>query len=186
MPGRGPFRACCPMTGSTPSFRVRAVGSFQQKPGCPEHSTSALSPEQLARLCRGECYHPSDERRAITRIEVVRIRPQKSSGEDLASLIEDPWRVFECVPNPEGCQVLFEDPEFPVVGRDTAYYVRAIEVASPTIGADPLGCKRDGDGRCVAVDPCFAREDADDCLAPSEQRAWSSPIFVDYGGTILE
>ena len=28
--------------------------------------------ERLAYLCRGECYHPSDQRRPITRVEVVR------------------------------------------------------------------------------------------------------------------
>ena len=63
---------------------------------------------------------------------------------------------------------------------DTTYYVRAIEAASPVMGADPLGCQRDASGRCVELDPCFDRPDDDDCRSPSEQRAWSSPIFVDY------
>jgi hypothetical protein len=75
---------------------------------------------------------------------------------------------------------VFRDPEFPTAGRDTTYYVRAIEQTRPVIAADPLGCQRDDAGRCISLDPCFERPDADDCLAPSEQRAWSSPIFVDW------
>merc|ERR1711994_507808 len=59
-----------------PIFQVRAVGSFEQKPGCPPDARQALSDARLERLCRGECYHPSDRRRPISRIEVVRIRPQ--------------------------------------------------------------------------------------------------------------
>ena len=34
---------------------------------------SALSPERMAKLCHNECDNPSDERKLITRIEVVRI-----------------------------------------------------------------------------------------------------------------
>ncbi|MBW2446853.1 MAG: DUF3604 domain-containing protein, partial [Deltaproteobacteria bacterium] len=47
-----------------PRFSVRALGSFEPKPGCPESSLGALSEERLDRLCHGECYHPSDTRRA--------------------------------------------------------------------------------------------------------------------------
>src|SRR5207253_547085 len=45
-----------------PKFRIRAVGSLVQTPGCPEWSTHALGPERLDYLCRGECYNPSDAR----------------------------------------------------------------------------------------------------------------------------
>jgi hypothetical protein len=47
-------------SAENPRFRVRAVGAFQQEPGCPEHSVSALSTERLHDLCRNECYNPSD------------------------------------------------------------------------------------------------------------------------------
>jgi hypothetical protein len=115
----------------------------------------------------------------ISRIEVVKIRPQIASGEDVGQLIEDPWRSFTCPADPTGCQVAFTDPDFSRSGRDALYYVRAIEVPSATVAADPLGCESDANGRCVAIDPCFGRPADDECLADAEHRAWSSPIFVD-------
>jgi hypothetical protein len=163
----------------TPIFQVRAVGSFEQNPGCDDDSTAALSPERLARLCQGECYNPSDQRRTIDRIEVVRIRPQTSPGEDVKALIEDPWKVLPCQPDAAGCQVAFADDEYANSGRDALYYVRAIETRSLAVAADPLGCTYDGSGRCVEVNPCFGRPDEDECLGITEERAWSSPIFVD-------
>ncbi|MCP4038176.1 MAG: DUF3604 domain-containing protein, partial [bacterium] len=56
-----------------PIFQVRAVGSFEQKPGCPIDAYNAMTEDRIDRLCQGECYNPSDARRPITRIEVVRI-----------------------------------------------------------------------------------------------------------------
>jgi len=162
-----------------PIFQVRAVGSFVQKPGCPADSLAALGPDRLERLCQGECYRPSDRRRVISRIEVVRIRPQIASGEDMGPLIEDPWKIFSCPADPAGCQIAFTDADHARSDRDALYYVRAIEAASPTVGADPLGCELDAKGRCAAIDPCFGRPADDDCLADAEHRAWSSPIFVD-------
>jgi hypothetical protein len=170
---------------STPRFQVRAVGAFKQDPGCPDYSTSALSPERLEHLCRGECYNPSDERKLITRIEVIRIRPQARSGEPIAPLIQDPWKVLPCRPHPSGCVVTFDDPEFMSAGRDTVYYVRAIQQEGPAVNAANLRCSYDEKGECVKVDPCWGDyriDPADDCLAPNEERAWSSPIYVDFGG----
>jgi hypothetical protein len=164
----------------TPIFQVRAVGSFEQQPGCPADVSSALGPERLARLCRGECDNPSDVRRQIARIEIVRIRPQRSADEPIAQRIEDPWRVFRCEPDLSGCVVTFSDDGFAAGGRDALYYARAIEVPSQAVAADPLSCQRDAEGRCVKMRPCFERPEGDDCLSPTEERAWSSPIFVDH------
>jgi hypothetical protein len=164
-----------------PRFRVRALGAFEQLPGCPEWSATALGPDRLAYLCRGECHHPSDRRKPIVQIEVVRIRPQMRPGEPVEPLIEDPWRVIPCPGSRDGCVAEFEDPDFAAGGRDALYYVRALEEPSPAVNAASLRCKRDATGKCVGVDPCFGDFRTpfdDDCLAPQQERAWSSPIFV--------
>ena len=162
-----------------PRFEVRAVGSFEPAPGCPETSFAALSPEKLARLCNGECEHPSDRRRTIAAIEVVRIRPQQGLDEAVEALIEDPWRRFACAPDPSGCTVAFDDPEFVAAGRDALYYVRALEEPSLAQNGRPLSTRFDADGNAVEVTLCSgARIDAGGCPASVSERAWSSPIFV--------
>ena len=164
-----------------PYFRVRAAGSLEQKPGCPDHVVSALGDERVASLCAGECFNPSDTRRAIDRIEIVRVRPQSFPDEPIASLIDDPWRIFQCPTGPDGCTVTFNDPDFVDAGRDAVYYARAIEAAKPTINGDNLRCETDAAGRCIATNPCGASTPyEEDCLAESSPRAWSSPIWVDY------
>jgi hypothetical protein len=167
---------------SVPSFRVRAVGAFEQKPGCPESTRKRLSSERLALLCLGECYHPGERRRPIDRIEVVRIRPQLRPDEPVGGLVEDPWRSFPCSGDEAGCAIEFEDPELPASGRSAVYYVRAIQRPSPAVGGDPLRCVRDGAGRCIESRPCYASgpafDPSDDCLAPVGERAWSSPLFL--------
>jgi hypothetical protein len=179
----GPGRGATPMgsqvdLAENPIFQVKAVGSFEQDPGCGTDAMSALEPDRLARLCQGECYNPSAVRRAISRIEIIRIRPQRTPDEEIIGLVEDPWRVIECDSDPEGCVGTFVDASYVSDGRDSLYYARAIEEPSLAVAADPLGCRRDSDGRCVQVDPCFGRPSSDECLAQTEERAWSSPIFV--------
>ena len=169
-------------TGETPRFRVRAAGSFEQKPGCPDSVVTAIGQGRVDEICRGECYHPSESRRPITRIEVVRIRPQIHPDEPVQELVEDPWRVLPCPGDGVGCVAEFTDPDFADGGRDTIYYVRAIEAVADLIsGSDPLRCERDETGKCIAIDPCGTAAPYDEqCLSPAEPRAWSSPIFVDY------
>jgi hypothetical protein len=186
-PGRAGGVTAVPMGGEAkvegaPRFEVRAVGAQKQKPGCPDFSEQTLDAARIAALCVGECFNPSGERKLITRVEVVRIRPQTQPGEPIEGRIEDPWRVFPCEPSQAGCVVQFEDADFAASARPAAYYVRAIEEATPTVNADNLRCERDAQGNCVKVNPCYGdyrTDPKDDCLAPSEERAWSSPIFVD-------
>ena len=79
----------------------------------------------------------------------------------------------------------FEDLDFRPVGRDTLYYVRAIQEKTPMVNAENLRCEYDAQGNCIKTTPCYVdyRTSADDdCLGEGEERAWSSPIFVNYGG----
>ena len=168
-----------------PHFRVRAVGSFVQKPGCPDWTTAALGTAGVDRLCRSECYNPGDERHRITRIEVVRVTPQKVPHEPLEGLIQDPWRVLPCPGDAAGCTVSFEDPDFVPGARDVTYYVRAIQEPTPEVNGATLRCDRDAAGRCVRSHPCYSDYRTsfdDDCLAKVEERAWSSPIYVRFDG----
>lgn len=164
-----------------PIFSAKAIGSFKQKPGCPAIAENALGEERMAELCMGECYHPSNERRLISRFEVVRILPQNYQGEDLAPLIQDPWLVHQCEPNAQGCNIEFSDAEYNSIARDAAYYVRAIEEPADTVNGVQQQCDIDSNGQCLTIVDCGQRGKAgDDCLAPAEHRAWSSPIFVDF------
>ena len=169
-----------------PRFQVRAAGSVEQKPGCPDWAREGLPADRLARLCRDECYNPSDDRRAISAIEVVRIRPQQTVDESVDLLIEDPWMRHECEPNPNGCVFEFEDAEFIESGRDVLYYARAIEEASMALNGDPLFTEFDEAGNAVNVKLCRGDFGQGGCPAPVQENAWSSPIFVDQLTEVAE
>ncbi len=166
-----------------PRFEVRAAGAFQQQRGCSEASQNALTPERLEYLCAGECYNPDNVRHPIVALEIIRIRPQAVPGEAVAALIEDPWKRIECEPHPSGCVARFEDEDFASGGRDTLYYVRALQEATSAINGANLRTRFDGNGNPVSVYPCYGgyrTEFYDDCLSSVQERAWSSPIFVNY------
>jgi len=163
-----------------PRFEVRAAGALVQRPGCPDEARAALSPERLRSLCVDECHHPGEERHPIVAIEVVRIRPQRTADEPVARLIEDPWLRLPCAPDPSGCAAGFSDADF---ARDTVYYVRALQAETPAINAANLRTRFDAEGRALSVEPCaggWRTPAGDDCLAPVQERAWSSPIYVDF------
>jgi len=165
-----------------PTFEVKAVGAFEQKPGCPSFDAQGMDAARLRTLCSGECFNPSDERRRITRIEVVRIRPQARPGEPVDGLIEDKFLVHRCAPNADGCSFRFTDPGYAAGRRDALYYVRAIQDAEPVINAEPVRCVRDAAGKCIEAKLCYGdyRSGSSECRAPAEPRAWSSPIYVDW------
>ena len=171
------------LSADAPLFEVRALGSYKQKPGCPPYAEIALGTDRITRLCAGECYNPSDTRRPITRIEIVRIRPQSEPGQPLGERIDDPYLVKTCPADGSGCAFRFTDPEFPLLKQTALYYARAIEAPKPLINSGLMRCTYDTDGNCVAVNPCYGdlRTPLDDnCLATDEPRAWSSPIYVDW------
>lgn len=182
--GTKPMGAEVAMTDA-PRFTVKALGAFKQKPGCPAYAEAAVGQPRLKALCQGECYNPSSVRKRITRIEVIRIRRQQNANEKVATLIDDPWKTLTCPAGDAACTVSFEDPEFTAGRRDLLYYVRAIEEPSPAVDGANLRCTRDAEGNCIKVNICtkdYRTRNDDDCLAPVEERAWSSPIYVNYAG----
>jgi hypothetical protein len=170
------------LMSETPRFRVRALGAFEQVPGCPDYAVSALGKERIESLCGGECYHPAgDRRKAIDRIEIVRIQPQVRPDETITPLIRDPWRVFDCPADGAECSVEFEDPEYAGSTRGALYYARVIQQAEPLISGDPFGCEYDGDGVCIRRNYCIEENASREknCLAEAEPRGWTSPIFLE-------
>ena len=159
----------------SPVFKVKAAGSFVQKTGCPSDTYSNLSADRVNYICSGECYHPSDERHAIQRIEVIKITPQDYVGEPISDLIHDVWKSFECSNN-RFCEITFTDEEF---SRDSIYYVRAIQ--EPTLAINGKQIEVHLDQKKNIANFCkgsYKTDLDDDCLFPSQERAWSSPIFV--------
>ena len=166
-----------------PTFKVKAMGSFKQLPGCPDYVHEALSERRLKKLADNECYNPSDERHKLVKIEIIRIMPQINSSEDPRNLVDDVWKSFECDPNKIECNIEFTDDEFENNSRDAVYYARVIEEDILLVNGGNLRTKFDDKGNAVSTDPCFADYRLDyteECLAPGGHRAWSSPIFIDY------
>jgi hypothetical protein len=153
-----------------PQFIVKAAGSFKQNKGCSDESVDSLSSERLEYLCAGECYNPSNEREVIEKIEIIKITPQIYAGEAVNPLIQDPWKTIPCQGTGE-CIVKFEDENF---SRDSVYYVRAIQSPTSAINGSPL-IQRDSFKLCKGS---FRTDFKDDCLSTTNERAWSSPIYV--------
>ena len=169
---------------TAPLFEVKAMGSFEQKPGCPEDAYNALGDERVEELCYNECYNPSDERKFIQRIEVIKILPQEFADQPLEGRIMDPWKVHYCNPDDIGCSFTFNDEDFSKNQKDASYYVRAIEVPTPQINVKGGICTFDEEGNCVEYKLCTQDwrhpRNIETCSEIDEHRAWSSPIYVDY------
>ena len=184
--GEAPMGSIVAGQSDAPTFRVSAAGAFEQKPGCPEFVADAMGPERLMSICLGECYHPSDRRHTIDRLEIVRIRAQAGEDEPIGSLIEDPWRVFECEEGSEECLAEWSDPEFALEaasGREVIYYARAIQTSTLAVNTGGFRCQYDDAGRCIEVNPCYEDDRTsphDDCLSENQEHAWSSPIFLSH------
>ena len=168
---------------SNPSFEVMAIGSYKQLPGCPDYVSSSMKKDEITRICLNECYNPSDERNLIDRIEIIKIQPTENLSK-LEDAIQDPWKVFNCEDKGEGCSITFQDDDFIKEKISSVYYVRAIQEETLAVGGDPLRCEYNEQGECIKINPCYASgpkfDPEDDCLAPIGERAWSSPIFLNY------
>ena len=166
-----------------PQFEVTAIGSFKQKPGCPEYVHTAMSAEDISRLCLNECYNPSNERNKIDRIEIVKITPT-TELDSISNNIQDPWKVFTCNDKGEGCSANFFDDEYVLNNKSSLYYARAIQEPTNIVGGDPLRCELNEAGECIKIRPCYSSgpdfDPNDDCLALVGERAWSSPIFLTH------
>jgi hypothetical protein len=154
-----------------PKFVVRAAGSFKQKEGCPAESIDSLSSERLEYLCAGECYNPSNERYNIERIEIIKITPQSYAGEAVSPLIQDAWKTISCKGQSE-CLVEFEDLNY---SRDSIYYVRALQEQTFAINGENTPLSGQEFKLCKGS---FKTDLADNCLGKTNERAWSSPIYL--------
>lgn len=167
-----------------PEFEVRAMGSYVQKSGCPEDAYTALGEDRVNELCYNECYNPSDERKKITRIEVIRVWPQEYINQPIDERIEDTWLVHNCDTDKLGCRFTFTDPDFSTMQSDVSYYARAIEEPSPIINVKGAHCIFDEEGNCSEFKICTQDfknpRDLEACTSIDEPRAWSSPIYLNY------
>jgi len=167
------------VTTETPTFEIRARGSYRQAPGCPDWVEESVGPEFIERMCFGECYHPLGERHRITAVEIVKVRPQVSAEEPLRDLIQDPFLVLPCAEDQEECSVTFQDDQYELEGRPASYYVRVLQAPTQIFNQGTLRCTRDEAGRCIDTNPCDTGPGSmDDCLALGQERAWSSPIYL--------
>ena len=92
--------------------------------------------------------------------------------------------MFDCEPSEAGCSVEFTDASFGEEGREAVYYARVLEKPIPTINAENLRAEFDEMGEVENTSACrgdYRTDESDDCLANEYPRAWSSPIFVNYG-----
>jgi hypothetical protein len=78
--------------------------------------------------------------------------------------------VISCEENSE-CIVEFEDENF---SRDSIYYVRAIQASTLAINGASLS-NREKFKLCKGS---FRTNLDDDCMSLANERAWSSPIFI--------
>ena len=166
---------------NNPTFQVKAVGSFKQKPGCPDYSLGKRSAEDIKKLCMNECFNPGSERYAVTRIEVIKVLPEINESEDPNDLIIDPWKIFECEENKAVCKIRFQDEDFLTDNREATFYVRAIQEPTERINGKNLRCTYDDEGNCIQTNFCYGgykTDINDNCISMSEERAWSSPIYL--------
>ena len=81
------------------------------------------------------------------------------------------WRSLSCKGQSE-CVVEFEDENY---SRDSVYYVRAIQEQTPAINGKNAAAGSEEFQLCKGS---FRTDLADNCLSAANERAWSSPIYL--------
>ena len=90
-------------------------------------------------------------------------------------MIHDVWQSFECS-NKDLCDITFADNDF---SRDSIYYVRALQ--EPTWAINGIQIQTNSSNKDSEVNICrgsYKTDPGDDCLYQINERAWSSPIFL--------
>ena len=184
------FTAATPLTSVTmgdrlasrtsPAFEFEVWGGPEELPGCSAATRERWGEGTVNDICLNVCYNPGNRRIGIDRVEVIRITPQITQDEKLSALIEDPYLTIrnenldrQGLPSPM-FKGSFSDPEFARLERDAIYYIRAIQAPTPAVNGQPM---RRVDNK---FETCPLYYDGDDCISMAEERAWSSPIYVDF------
>lgn len=121
-------------------------------------------------MCR-RVLQPNKRKTYYYRIEVIKITPQSYAGEAINPLINDVWKSISCKGRSE-CTVEFEDQNY---SRDSVYYVRAIQELTPAINGKNASAGSEEFQLCKGS---FRTNLANDCLSEANERAWSSPIYL--------
>ena len=165
--------------GQSPRFVVEAYGAPVEQAGCSEATRERWGDDVISNVCLNTCYNPGNQRTGIDRIEVIRITPQITAAEKIGDLIRDPYLV---IPNANRdargqprahFKAEFTDAEFAGLKRDALYYVRVIQTPTEGVNGTP-GYNARGEMEFCPT------EGQSQCKTPINERAWSSPIYVNY------
>ena len=121
----------------------------------------------------------------IAAIEVVRIRPQRTADEPVGAPDRGRLAAFRVRAGSGGLRGSVRGRRVRRLARATPSTTCArSRPPTPAINGANLRTEFDAEGRAVRVSPClggYRTPASDDCLAPVQERAWSSPIYVDSG-----
>jgi hypothetical protein len=189
------------ITSSTvnPTFYLKLQGALVEDGTCrydeePE-IRQAMSRAEFADVCFNQCYHPSDRRTPIARIEVVKVRQPLSAAEarmaDLKwspanpqGLIMDPYATIE-LHQPQG-DWTWTDKDFAQEkhGRSVAYYFRVIQEPTPGYNCRPTARLTRGkscDNRTPNPDEVSKKANPQDGSAPVSRAALRDACYSDAG-----